>query len=76
MVNPEQGFTSDVITDPNRFIGRIDLIRSCMQAINSPNSLLGPVNTNKLVHNQCKVNEKTENNIQFFKPREYTTEAF
>lgn len=40
MVDPEQGFTSDVITDPNRFIGRIDLIRSCMQAINSPNSLL------------------------------------
>lgn len=40
MVDPEQGFTSDVITDPNRFIGRIDLIRSCMQAINSPSSLL------------------------------------
>lgn len=40
MLDPEQGFTSDVITDPNRFVGRIDLIRSCMQAINSPNSLL------------------------------------
>ncbi len=40
MLDPEIGFTSDVIKDPNRFIGRQDLIRSCMQAINSPNSLI------------------------------------
>lgn len=40
LIDPEKGFTSDVITDPNRFVGRIDLIRSCMQALNSPNSLI------------------------------------
>ncbi|WP_417792182.1 hypothetical protein [Stutzerimonas xanthomarina] len=40
MIDPEKGFTSDVITDPNRFVGRIDLIRSCMQALNSPTSLI------------------------------------
>lgn len=40
MIDPEKGFTSDVITDPNRFVGRIELIRSCMQALNSPNSLI------------------------------------
>lgn len=40
MIDPEQGFTSDVITDPKRFVGRTDLIRSCIQALNSPNSLI------------------------------------
>lgn len=40
MIDPEVGFTSDVITDPNRFVGRVDLIRACMQALNSPNSLI------------------------------------
>ena len=40
MIDPEKGFTSDVITDPNRFVGRVDLIRSCIQALNSPNSLI------------------------------------
>lgn len=40
MIDPEQGFTSDVITEPNRFIGRTELIRSCMQALNSPTSLI------------------------------------
>ena len=40
MIDPEKGFTSDVITDPNRFVGRTDLIRSCMQALNSPNSMI------------------------------------
>jgi AAA+ ATPase superfamily predicted ATPase len=40
MLDPEKGFTSDVITDSNRFIGRIELIRSCMQALNSPSSLI------------------------------------
>jgi len=40
MLDPEKGFTSDVITDPNRFVGRTALIRSCMQALNSPTSLI------------------------------------
>jgi len=40
MLDPETGFTSDVITDANRFVGRADLIRSCMQALNSPTSLI------------------------------------
>lgn len=40
MLDPEKGFTSDVITDPNRFVGRTDLIRACMQALNSPTSLI------------------------------------
>lgn len=40
MIDPEKGFTSDVITDPSRFVGRTDLIRSCMQALNSPTSLI------------------------------------
>lgn len=40
MLDPERGFTSDVITDPNRFVGRTDLIRACMQALNSPTSLI------------------------------------
>ncbi|MDT0500996.1 MULTISPECIES: AAA family ATPase [unclassified Halomonas] len=40
MLDPETGFTSDVITDVNRFVGRADLIRSCMQALNSPTSLI------------------------------------
>jgi len=40
MLDPEKGFTSAVITDPNRFVGRTALIRSCMQALNSPTSLI------------------------------------
>ncbi|PTR14211.1 AAA ATPase-like protein [Nitrosospira sp. Nsp2] len=40
MIDPEKGFTSDVITDPERFVGRTELIRSCMQALNSPTSLI------------------------------------
>lgn len=40
MLDAEKGFTSDVITDPGRFVGRTDLIRSCLQALNSPNSLI------------------------------------
>lgn len=40
MIDPERGFTSDVITDPDRFVGRTDLIRACMQALNSPTSLI------------------------------------
>lgn len=36
MIDPEVGFTSDVIKDYQRFVGRTDLIRSCMQGLNSP----------------------------------------
>lgn len=28
-VDPEIGFTADVIRDPSRFVGRVDLIRDC-----------------------------------------------
>lgn len=35
MIDPEQGFTSDVIRDPGRFVGRVDLIRRCIRALNS-----------------------------------------
>jgi Cdc6-like AAA superfamily ATPase len=40
MIDPEIGFTSDVIRDPERFVGRIDLIRDCIKAINSPLGLI------------------------------------
>ena len=40
MIDPELGFTSDVIRDPNRFVGRTDLIRSCMNALNSSLGLI------------------------------------
>lgn len=40
MIDPDIGFTSDVITDPTRFVGRTDLIRRCIQGLNSPLSLL------------------------------------
>jgi AAA+ ATPase superfamily predicted ATPase len=40
MIDPEKGFTSDVITDPNRFVGRAELIRACMLSLNSPTSLI------------------------------------
>lgn len=39
-VDPEKGFTSDVIKDPQRFVGRIDLIRRCIRAINNPLGLI------------------------------------
>lgn len=35
MINPEIGFTSDVIKDPKRFVGRTSLLESCITAINS-----------------------------------------
>lgn len=41
MINPEIGFTSDVIKDPNRFVGRTDLIRNCIRALNTPLGLIG-----------------------------------
>ncbi len=36
MIDPEIGFTSDVIRDSTRFVGRTDLIRDCIKALNSP----------------------------------------
>ncbi len=39
-VNPYQGFTSDVIKDPKRFVGRTDVIKNCIDAINAPLSMI------------------------------------
>jgi hypothetical protein len=39
-IDPENGFTSDVIRDPGRFVGRVDLIRDCVEALNSPLGLI------------------------------------
>jgi Cdc6-like AAA superfamily ATPase len=40
VLDPETGFTSDVIRDPQRFVGRTELIRDCIKALNSPLGLL------------------------------------
>jgi hypothetical protein len=40
MVDPELGFTSDVIRDPQRFVGRTDLIRDCIKSLNTPSGLI------------------------------------
>jgi hypothetical protein len=40
MIDPEIGFTSDVIKDPSRFVGRADLLYDCVRALNSPLGLL------------------------------------
>ncbi|WFU36481.1 ATP-binding protein [Bradyrhizobium brasilense] len=40
LVNPEIGFTSSVIRDPRRFVGRADLIQSCMNALNANEGLI------------------------------------
>lgn len=40
MIDPEVGFTADVIRDPSRFVGRTELIRDCISAINSPTGLI------------------------------------
>ena len=40
MLDPEIGFTSDVIRDPHRFVGRTELIRDCLDALNSPLGLI------------------------------------
>ncbi|MEX0701682.1 MAG: AAA family ATPase [Planctomycetales bacterium] len=40
MIDPEIGFTSDVIRDPIRFVGRRELIRDCITALNSSLSLI------------------------------------
>jgi Cdc6-like AAA superfamily ATPase len=39
-INPEIGFTSDVVRDPNRFVGRRDLINDCIKALNTPLGLI------------------------------------
>lgn len=40
MINPEIGFTSDVIRDPKRFVGREALLRKLISAVNSPLNLI------------------------------------
>lgn len=40
MIDPEIGFTSDVIRDPARFVGRTDQLTDCMKAVNTPLSLI------------------------------------
>jgi hypothetical protein len=40
MIDPEIGFTSDVIKDPLRFVGRAETLRDCIQALSSPVSLI------------------------------------
>ena len=40
LVDPEIGFTSDVIKDPNRFVGRSDLVRQAIDALNSSLGLI------------------------------------
>jgi len=40
MIDPEVGFTSDVIRDPKRFVGRKDLIRDCVKSLNAPSGLI------------------------------------
>jgi Cdc6-like AAA superfamily ATPase len=40
LVDPEIGFTSDVIRDPNRFVGRRDLIERCIHALNTASGII------------------------------------
>lgn len=39
-IDAEIGFTSGVILDPTRFVGRTELIRDCIKAINTPSGLV------------------------------------
>src|SRR5258707_10425725 len=39
-IDPEIGFTADVIRDPSRFVGRTELIRDCVNAVNAPTGLI------------------------------------
>ncbi|MBP7670409.1 MAG: ATP-binding protein [Ferrovibrio sp.] len=39
-VNPEDGFTSSIITDPKRFVGRAEVIEKAIIALRSPQSLI------------------------------------
>lgn len=40
MIDPEIGFTSAIISDSHRFVGRTDAIRDCVKALNTPLGLL------------------------------------
>ncbi|HEV7268737.1 MAG TPA: AAA family ATPase [Falsiroseomonas sp.] len=40
LVNPEDGFTSDVIKDSRRFVGRADLVENCISALNASVGLI------------------------------------
>jgi hypothetical protein len=40
MIDPEIGFTADVIRDPHRFVGRTRLIEDCVSAVNAPTGLI------------------------------------
>lgn len=40
LVDPESGFTSAVITEPKRFVGRQDLVTNSIRAMNAKNSLI------------------------------------
>lgn len=40
LIDPEIGFTADVIRDPSRFVGRTDLIRDCISALNAATGLI------------------------------------
>lgn len=39
-VNPEVGFTADVIREPGRFVGRTELIKDCISALNASTGLI------------------------------------
>ena len=40
MIDPEVGFTSDVVRDPSRFVVRNELLSDCVRALNSPLGLI------------------------------------
>ncbi len=40
MIDPEIGFTSGVITDAERFVGRADIVRDCVTGLNTPLGLI------------------------------------
>lgn len=39
-VDPEIGFTADVVREPKRFVGRTELIKNCMNSLNSVTGLI------------------------------------
>lgn len=39
-VNPEIGFTSSVIRDPSRFVGRAQLVQDCLKSLDTPLGLI------------------------------------
>lgn len=39
-IDPEIGFTADVIRDPSRFVGRTELIEACISALNATTGLI------------------------------------